>query len=128
MKKMFLTALATCLLAFNGYSKKKATSEVFDFTNTYQKIVTFNGKKLQPRLTNNEESGYICYIDHLMVMALPSPNGMADDKIVVKSEHFAMTISRNGTISVCRAGKKKPDAIDENICIEFMERLNLYFN
>lgn len=124
---MFLTALAACLLAFAGYGKKKTTVEVFDFTSTYQKILTFTGERYQPRLTSSEEGGYVCYIENLTVIALPSSQGASEDKIVVKSPHFAMAISRNGSVSICRAGKKKPDAIDENICIEFIERLNLYF-
>lgn len=130
MKKVFLTAVAAVMVAFAA-NAKNPTIEVFDFSYMYENILTHTGRQYQPKLTTENEGGYIYYLhnftEDLTIMAIPDQKNAAGDKIVVQSSVFTMAISRNGDLSVCRAGGGKINALDRNRCIELMHVLKLHF-
>jgi len=131
MKKVFLTAVAAVMIAFTANAKKNPIIEVFDFSGMYENILIHSGKQYQPKLTTENEGGYIYYMtsftEELTIMAIPDKKNGQGDKIVVQSSVFTMAISRNGNLSVCRAGRGKINALDMNRCVELIHILQLYF-
>lgn len=131
MKKVFLTAVAAIMVAFAANAKKNPTIEVFEFSSIYENILTLTGGQYQPKLTTENEGGYIYYLhnfaEDLTIMAIPDQKDAAGDRIVIKSSVFTMAIKRNGSLSICRAGAdKKINALDMNRCAELMYILKLH--
>ena len=131
MKKVFLTAVAAAMVAFAANAKKNPTIEVYDFSGMYENILIHSGKQYQPKLTTENEGGYIYYMtsfeEDLTIMAIPDKKNSQGDKIVIQSSVFTMAISRNGDLSVCRAGRGKINSLDRNRCSELIHTLKLHF-